>query len=71
MTEYPEEWLCTQCNRPFKLHLKIGNFDKRNTRNSKNWCFEIEGYDEKNGWSFDPVDNLTLIEKIAEEKKLI
>lgn len=72
---YPDYWLCKRCNRPYKIHLKIDELDYDDKEDclqpvTKEWCFRSKEvyHTVKYTWYFKPVDNLTLVERLSQEK---
>jgi hypothetical protein len=70
---YPDEWLCERCCRPFYKHLKEGEKNDLGDMNTDNWCFNDEDVanTSKYKWAFQPMDNLTYVEKVAEKKGIV
>jgi hypothetical protein len=75
MDRYPNNWPCRICNRPFFLHLHEGDRDETDKGVEivrHNFCFpwktavnKVEYY-----WQYNPVDNLTYVEQLANERQL-
>jgi hypothetical protein len=57
---YPSDWPCKLCNKRFDQHHPY--FD-----GSSAWCFWLKENIDKIqvNWVFTPIDNLTLVERIA------
>jgi hypothetical protein len=75
---YPADWLCECCKRPFSQHVQIGapkGNDKGQQPASHNWCYSykelMERKSDLGGLSFEPMDNLSLVEFLAKQKNLI
>jgi len=80
---YNDEQICKLCKNPFKEHLKKGETSLEDTtrgktiniRNAANWCYkdiwERGTKPKEYEWAFNPMDNLSLIEYLAEVKGII
>ena len=73
---YQDNWLCKNCYRSFKKHLKEGELaieGGTEVKNACNWCFEDRKTigSDRNDWFFIPVDNLTQIELIAKRRSIL
>jgi hypothetical protein len=72
---YPDYWPCKHCGRPFSKHVQIGEPDQEWKGYNMwgdatiNWCLPKDDPNNK-GYGFKPVDNLTLIEMIANERQV-
>jgi hypothetical protein len=62
---YPNEWLCKNCYRRLDKHKPYHKYGRL-------WCFWYKDNPtrEQAEWSFMPVDNLTQIERMANELSL-
>ena len=64
--EYPPDWLCKHCGNALQKHIESA------ARDRKRWCFAQEDANYMNHayqW-FEPMDNLSLVEKLANDRKL-
>jgi hypothetical protein len=77
--DYPDYWLCQRCSKPFSEHIQIGAPNEDDAGRSPatyNWCIswakltveELNEDREENSWSFKPIDNLSLIESLANKR---
>lgn len=72
--DYQRNWLCKNCSRPYRLHVKIGAPGEEgvhaNLPANFNWCFSkgSKKYEKAPSSKWEPTDNLTQVELLAKQK---